>query len=187
MLFQENLQALSLTLGSSINIIHYQLMNYILFFLFSFISIGSIIAIIFINNTLYNALLLVLSFLGIAGFYALLSSPFLSVIQIIIYAGAIMILFIFAIMLIDIRKKEEIKLRFTNKLSIILAISFFILLSIPVASLIFPRPEIEGNQYGNVDLIGEFLFKDFLYPFEITSILIIVALIGGIILSKKKI
>jgi len=159
-------------------------MQYILFIIFCLLTILPIIYILFSKNTLYSAVALIFSFSGIAGFYALLSAPFLSLIQFLVYAGAIMVLFVFAIMLIDLREKEKRRSPFSSKIAVILSFLFGIQILLPILNLTgFLPPSISPV---NLKDLGKALFSDYLYPFEITSLLILTALVAGIIIARRE-
>lgn len=159
-------------------------MQYIFFIIFSLLTILPILYILTSKNTLYSAVALIFSFSGVAGFYALLSAPFLSLIQLLVYAGAIMVLFVFAIMLIDTEKKEERKTPFSSKIAIILSIVFGIQILLPILNLTgFLPPSISPV---NLKDIGKVLFSEYLYPFEITSLLILAALVAGIVIARRE-
>ncbi len=159
-------------------------MQYLFFIIFTLLTVLPVFYILFTRNTIYAAVALIFSFSGIAGFYALLSAPFLSLIQLLVYAGAIMVLFVFAIMLIDVRQKSRSKLPFSSKIAIILGFVFGIQILLPVLNLIGFQP----LSVSSVDLksLGKALFSEYLYPFEITSLLILAALVGGIIIARRE-
>ncbi len=161
-------------------------MTHFLFFLLSFICIASVMAMILSKNPAYSALFLILVLAGTAGLFGLMQAPFIAVIQIIIYAGAIMVLFVFVIMMIDIReglspeKKRWIRIP-AAVVGIVLAVELFIALK----SAFFPAAPLVQENIGNPAAMGEILFTKYLYPFEITSVLIIGAMVGAIVLVKK--
>ena len=161
-------------------------MAYFLFFLLSLICIASVIAMIISRNPAYSALYLILALAGTAGLFGLMQAPFIAVVQVIIYAGAIMVLFVFVVMMIDIReglspeKKRWIRIP-AAVVGIILAAELFFALK----SAFFPEPGLVEENIGHPSAMGEILFTEYLYPFEITSILIIGAMVGAIVLVKK--
>ncbi|MFB0566251.1 MAG: NADH-quinone oxidoreductase subunit J [Candidatus Aminicenantaceae bacterium] len=161
-------------------------MAYFLFFLLAIICVGAVLAMIFSQNQAYNALLLVLAFAALGGLFGLLNAPFIAVTQIIIYAGAIMILFIFVIMMINLRQGIPAeKKKWTMYLSLILAIFLIFELIISVKGSFRALGEA-AETIGSPTSLGRLLFTKYLYPFEITSILIIAALVGAIVLVKKQ-
>jgi len=161
-------------------------MAYFLFFLLAILSVGSVLGMIISKNQAYNALYLILAFACLGGLFGLLGAPFLAVIQIIIYAGAIMVLFIFVIMMVNIREgipaeKKKWTLYVAGGLAAVLILELVLSLR-GALSLAGASPAEKASP---TDL-GRLLFTKYLYPFEITSILIIAALVGAIVLVKRK-
>jgi len=162
-------------------------MAHFLFFLLATVCVGSVLGMIFSKNQAYNALLLVLSFAALGGIFGLLNAPFMAVVQIIIYAGAIMVLFIFVIMMINLRLGISAeKKKWTIYLSIILAVVLVLELILSVKGSFQAMSGSGMETIANPTALGRVLFTKYLYPFEITSILILAALVGAIILVKKK-
>jgi NADH-quinone oxidoreductase subunit J len=135
----------------------------------------------------YNALFLIVAFVCMGGLFALLEAPFIAVVQIIIYAGAIMILFIFVVMMIDLKKGlGPEKKKWTSYFAVVVAIALVAELVITVKGAIKPISSATLESLGSPTDLGRLLFTKYLYPFEITSILIIAALVGSIVLVKKR-
>jgi len=161
-------------------------MGYFLFFLLAALCVGSVLGMIISKNQAYNALFLIVAFASLGGLFGLLEAPFIAVVQIIIYAGAIMVLFIFVIMMINIRTGiPPEKKKWTLYLSLGLAVVLIIELIVAIKATFTLPVSTETLEAGPVSL-GRLLFTKYLYPFEITSILIIAALVGAIVLVKKK-
>lgn len=161
-------------------------MGYFLFFLFAALCLGSVLGMIISKNQAYNALFLILAFACLGGIFGLLDAPFIAVIQIIIYAGAIMVLFIFVIMMVNIRQGIPAeKKKWTLYLSLVLAAVLIIELFLSVKGA-FLLPGSNLQEEASPVNLGRLLFTKYLYPFEITSILIIAALVGSIVLVKRK-
>ena len=157
----------------------------ILFILLALISIGAALGLLFSRNAVYAALFLVLNFITVAVFYLTLNAPFLAMAQVTVYAGAIMVLFLFVIMLLGTRKlKEKGEHLWQRRLAIGLG---FVLLA-EVAALFLARDHgligMVGKEFGSPAGIGIELFRNYLLPFEITSILLLVGMIGAIVLTK---
>ena len=162
-------------------------MSYFLFFLLAIVSITSILAMILIKNQAYNALLLILAFTCTGGLFALIGASFIATIQIIIYAGAIMILFVFVIMMINVRDSiPPERKKWTIYFSIFVAVVFLAELFFALKGTLAPLSTAGIEQSSDPTSLGRLLFTEYLYPFEITSILIIAALVGSIVLVKKK-
>ncbi len=157
----------------------------ILFWFFAILGIAGAIGLIFNRNAVYAALSLVLNFFSIAGLYLTLQAEFLAVVQVIVYAGAIMVLFLFVIMLLNIEDEQGVN-RFDLRrgLAFILGLAFVAELAVVLRS--FQEKGIEGEfSYGKVEPIGEALMTNFLFPFEIISVILLAALIGAIIVARK--
>jgi NADH-quinone oxidoreductase subunit J len=162
-------------------------MAHFIFFLLAIVCVGAVVAMIFSKNQAYSALFVILAFISLAGLFGLLDAPFIAVIQIIVYAGAIMILFLFVIMMINLREGiPPEKKRWTIGLSFMIAGVLIIELIFALKGFLSPaQTAVEGSPGSPTDL-GRLLFTKYLYPFEITSVLIIAALVGAMVLVKKR-
>jgi NADH-quinone oxidoreductase subunit J len=162
-------------------------MAYFLFFLLSIICIGAVLGMIISKDQAYNALFLVLSFACMGGLFALLDAPFIAAVQIIIYAGAIMVLFIFVVMMINLRKGfPPEKKKWTVYFAVVIGAVLLVELLLTVKGLLKPAGSASLAKMGSPTDLGRLLFTKYLYPFEITSILIIAAIVGAIVLVKKR-
>ena len=168
-------------------------MEAILFYGLAAIMVVSSLMVILRKNPVHSALFLVLTFLCLAVLYLLLNAQFIAAIQVIVYAGAIMVLFIFVIMLLNLESEVTSKSGhglqkfWATVISIVLAISFVSIMTVKVFTGekgIFSPETV--NAAGNSEVIGRLLFTEFLLPFEITSVLLLAAIIGAIVLAKKK-
>jgi NADH-quinone oxidoreductase subunit J len=147
------------------------------------------------RNPMYSVLLLIVSFAALSGLYVLLGSPFVAVIQIIIYAGAIMVLFLFVVMLLNAQPEEMPTgrlsrmvggagpRRFGAVLAVVLAAELFWALKALTAQ---SMPSATGVPSTTVKEIGVRLFREHAFAFEATSVLILVAMVGAIILARKE-
>jgi NADH-quinone oxidoreductase subunit J len=160
-------------------------MSMAIFFLLSVISVGAILGTLLSRNQAYTALFLVLALAALAGVFGLLDAPFIAVVQLIIYAGAIMVLFIFVIMLI--RLPEGIPPE-KKKGTIVVAAVLGLALGIEIISALAGSKAgaAEGAGLGHPTAVGRLLLTDYLYPFELTSVLLLAALVGALILAKKR-
>jgi len=159
----------------------------VLFFILALVAVGAALGLLFSRNAVYGALFLVLNFITVAVFYLLLNAPFLAMAQVTIYAGAIMVLFLFVIMLLGTKK---LKTRGENLWQRRLAIGLGVVLLGELITLFFVQGwrgtligDI-GSKFGSPESIGIELFNQYLLPFEITSILLLVGMIGAIVLTK---
>jgi NADH-quinone oxidoreductase subunit J len=167
-------------------------MESIFFIVVAAVAVISSLLVITCKNPINSALSLVMTFFCLATFYVMLDAPFMAATQVIVYAGAIMVLIIFVIMLLNVR--TESAKRSSHAVLAGTAIGVFVLFQTcwflikgNVTGATGPMDKAMIVKVGHVELIGKALFTDFLLPFEITSILLLAAIVGAVILAKKKI
>jgi len=162
-------------------------MALLLFFILASLSAGGVVGMIVSRDRAYSVLFLVLAFAALGGVFGLLDAPFVAAIQVLIYAGAIMVLFVFVIMMVNRRNdRGSEKKKSVGVFSAILAMTLFVELLLAVRGIL---PGMgNGGPVGGAETagLGSLLFEKYLYPLEITSILIIAALTGAISLAGKK-
>jgi NADH-quinone oxidoreductase subunit J len=165
----------------------------IFFLLFAAVAVFSALMVVLQRNPVASALYLVLSFCSLAGLYVLLHAPFLAAVQVIVYAGAIMVLFLFVIMLLNLRKDVEAGVHRTARqlfgwlLGLVLAAQLYLLLRAPWGLGPQGQEPAEAVQaVGNTQAIGLRLYTDYLLPFEVTSIVLLVAIVGAVVLSLRQ-
>ncbi|MBI3019495.1 MAG: NADH-quinone oxidoreductase subunit J [Deltaproteobacteria bacterium] len=160
----------------------------IIFWILAVLCVGCALCVVWQKNPVVSAVFLVGSFLALAGLYLNLQAPFLATIQILIYAGAIMVLFVFVMMLLDLHHPFDLYFRFTKpKLPKTIALGLFIwLLCALILAPAFPLAFPESGQSFTVAQIATLLFSKYAFPFELTSLLLLVAMVGGVVLAKKK-
>ena len=160
-----------------------------LFYFIGFLSVISALFVVLNRNPVYSAVMLVFCFFSLAALYVLLEAYFVAVLEIIVYAGAIMVLFLFVIMLINVG--NEIKTSKYLQKTIIIPLILVTLFSFNIFLLILWRSEglHQSNTIstvGSVAAIGHALFTKYVLPFEIASLLLLVALIGTVYLAKRR-
>lgn len=161
----------------------------ILFLALSFFAITGGIAMLTYKAPIYAALGLLISILSIAGLFALLSATFLFVVQIIVYAGAIMTLLLFILMFLNIDEDDMPHEPNKNKYLVFAAVMMVplnVLILKAVSNLPQKDMSILDNEFGNLKEVGMILYNDWLLSFELISILLLVALVGAIVLVQKK-
>ena len=166
----------------------------ILFWVFAPISVASGVAMLLMRNAVHAALFLIVNFFCLAIFYLILGAPFLFAVQIIVYAGAIMVLFLFVIMLLGVDRIEdvrELRLVAQRPVAIVLGVGFVAEVFFAVRTAIgFSRHVPAGfdaiNKGGNAQAIARVLFRNYFFPFEVTSILLIIAAIAAMVLAQRK-
>jgi len=164
----------------------------ILFFILALISIISAVSMLFSRNAVYSALFLIINFGTIASFYLMLGAPFLAMAQVTVYAGAIMVLFLFVIMLLGAEQlRHSQSIGWQQPLAIILGAVLLveagvIFFSMRDTSGMLPSFSTLDSEAAGPLAIGTALFNQYLLPFEITSVLLLVAMIGAIVLTKAE-
>ena len=162
-------------------------MIWAVFIILSFLCIGSAAAMIFSRNQAHNALFLVLSFSSLGGLFGLLDAPFAAAVQVLVYAGAIMVLFLFAIMMFNLREDLSARIK-KARLALTAGLGIFLLAELLLAGrkLFLGSPGASLAAGSDTARLGHLLFSDYLYAFEVTSLLILAALVGALALAGKK-
>ena len=160
-----------------------------LFFVLGAVALISGGLVVFQRHPLRSALWLIVNFFAVAGIYLLAHAEFIAAIQVIVYAGAIMVLFLFVIMLLNLRQPEETPaLPFIGQkfLGIVLAgfVALLMIYGYIRAKLPAAKEALPG--LGNTEMIARSLFTDYLLPFEVTSVLLLVAIVGAVVLAKSR-
>lgn len=157
------------------------------FWFLSALAVFSALAVILTRNPVYSVLYLILTFFSIAGHYFLLNAQFLAAVHIIVYAGAIMVLFLYVIMMLNLNKIEEEKKLAWSKFAGAIAAGFLMLILIGVVKKTDQNILASATKdVGLVENLGKTLYKDFLLPFELASVLFLSAMVGAVYLSKKE-
>jgi NADH-quinone oxidoreductase subunit J len=159
-----------------------------LFYFLSFFGVICALLVVFSRNAVHSVLYLILTFFAIAGHYILLNAQFLAAVHVIVYAGAIMVLFLYVIMLLNLNQEAEPHKRTVLKLAA--AISGGLLLTVFVGSLkgteLMARQQGAPGDVGLVKTLGRLLFTEYLLPFEISSVLLLAAMVGAVMLGKSE-
>jgi NADH-quinone oxidoreductase subunit J len=162
----------------------------IIFWFLSALALVSALMVLLSKNPVHSVLWLIMVFFAISGHYILLNAQFLAIVNLIVYAGAIMVLFLFVIMLMNLNKDMEPQKNLWMKLAGVISGGCLLLILI---SLVRQAPEITGKlaqvKEGNIGLIGNLgkvLFSQYVVPFEISSVLFLSAMVGAIVIGKKE-
>ena len=167
----------------------------LLFIIIGLITIVCALCVVFQKNPIYSAIFLIQTMVSLAVLYVLLHAPFIAAAQIMIYAGAVMVLFVFVIMLLNLSKEDveggKDKLMFQKVSAILLGLILFVVIGVVTLKTVLLGTKGEYtperiNEIGNTQLVGKLLFTDYVLPFEIASILLFAAILGAIVLAKKK-
>lgn len=162
-------------------------MEMAVFLVTALISVACAVAMVLSKNAVHSALFLVLNFCGVAVLYLLLNAPFLAMVQVTVYAGAIMVLFLFVIMLLGAEKGEgPDPIRWQQPLAIILGLLLLVGTGVVILGNGNAAPQAPNTpEIGDPANLARLLFSDYLLPFEMTSVLLLVALIGAVVLTIK--
>ena len=162
-------------------------MEQIIFFFVSFLALASAFYFVFARNAMYAILSLIVTFFSIAALYILLNAQFLGIVQIIVYAGAIMVLFLYILMMLNLSKEDESKKQNLMKFAGVFSAGL-LLISILGAFRGFKVQAVAANVDSSVGLtknLGRLLFNEYVLPFELASILIFAGIVGAVLIGKK--
>ena len=160
----------------------------VLFYVFAALTLLCAVLVVanpFSRSPVTSAMFLVLTIISMAGLFVLLHAFFLAAVQIIVYAGAVMVLFLFVIMLLDLKEEQRRKIKFFGLVAGLVSVGTLVSIFIKSLKSVQPgaaQPSLEGETYA----LGKLLFTQYTLPFEIVSVLLLVAMVGVILLSKKK-
>jgi NADH-quinone oxidoreductase subunit J len=167
-----------------------------MFIIMSLIIIACAIGVVFQKNPIYSAVFLIPTMVSLAVLYVLLHAQCVAAVQVMVYAGAIMVIFVFVIMLLNLNKDDlegdRNKLPMQKPAAIILGLMLVVMIGVIMTRTIYQgaqgeyTPEVM-DQIGNTQLVGKMLFTKYVLPFEIASILLFAAIVGAIVLAKKQI
>ena len=159
-----------------------------LFYFLSFVAVFAAVLVVFSKSPVSSVLYLIIAFFAIAGHYVLMNAEFLAAVHVIVYAGAIMVLFLYVIMLLNLNKEAEPHK--SNVLKFAAAICAGLLMIVLVGSLkgadMMIQQQVANGQTGLVKNLGMILFTEFLLPFELASILLLAAMVGAVMLGKAE-
>jgi NADH-quinone oxidoreductase subunit J len=160
-----------------------------LFFFLSFVAVFSALLVIIDKNPVHSVLYLIITFFAIAGHYFLLNAQFLAAVHIIVYAGAIMVLFLYVIMMLNLNREIEPHKKNIPKVIAVISAGLLMLSLVAVTkgSESGMMAAARNSNVGLVENLGKVLFKDYMLPFELSSVLFLAGMVGAVFLSKKEI
>ncbi|HTX18594.1 MAG TPA: NADH-quinone oxidoreductase subunit J [Bacteroidota bacterium] len=162
------------------------------FFVLAAVAAFAAVMMIFQRNPVNSALYLILNFFCLGGLYLTLSAQFIAMVQVLVYAGAIMVLFLFVIMLLNLGDDKHLREHLGTRMYVGIGVSIALVVELVYLFLyrsgkLAVQQSPAAAEMGTVEYIGKVLFTKFLFPFEITSLLLLAAIVGVVILAKKKI
>lgn len=164
----------------------------LVFYILSAFILGFAVLVITARNTVHSVLFLVVNFLFVAALYVLLGAQFLAVIQVLVYAGGIVVLYLFVVMLVNLKRLPEQhsdphrRTRFGLVLSLVVLLELGGIAYLEYGGQPLPPPPAQVLSPNNVEQVGYALYTDYLIPFEVASMLLLVAMIGAIVLAKRE-
>lgn len=163
-------------------------MDQVIFYGLALITIIGALATIFSRNAMYSVLALVVTFFAMAGLYLQLKAEFVAVVHIIVYAGAIMVLFLFVVMMLNLNTVSTIIRSNVNIkwIAVLVGIAMAGILGYGAYATTLPVRGDNTAENGTVKILGKMLFNEYLLPFELTSVLLIATMVGVIVLTKKE-
>jgi len=163
----------------------------VLFWFLSALAISGALMVVVSKNPVYSILYLIITFFAISGHYVLLNAQFLAIVNIIVYAGAIMVLFLFVVMLMNLNAESEPpqKKRYLFFAGVIAGCSLMLVLvaALKTSSAGNQLVQMKDGDIGLINNLGKVLFTQYVFPFEISSVLFLSAMIGAVVISKKEI
>jgi NADH-quinone oxidoreductase subunit J len=160
----------------------------ILFWSLSALALGSALLVVTSKNPVYSVLFLIITFFAISGHYILLNAQFLAIVNLIVYAGAIMVLFLFVMMLMNLNAAAEPRKNKWLKFAAALAggcLLLVIVAALKDADVKTRMAQTNGGDIGLIKNLGMVLFKEYTVPFEISSVLFLSAMVGAVVIGKK--
>jgi NADH-quinone oxidoreductase subunit J len=160
-----------------------------LFIVLALMAVGAALALITARNPISSAMAMVTHFLALAGLYLTLHAQFMAAIQVLVYAGAIMVLVVFVIMLLNLGSESSLRERFSSREGLGILASLFIgggIIYAVLSSIFASRPASQTlTNSGTIDAIGKALFSDYVFPFEMVSLVLLAAVVGAVVLTKR--
>ncbi len=167
-----------------------QLFELIFFYIFAILAVASAVAVVSARNPVHSAFYLIICLLQVAAIFVLLRAPFLAAVQVFIYVGAVMVLFLFAVMVMDLgRETSREKLHQQAPLAIITVVALAVFMGSYIVKGFITVPLGDYTEVvlaNNTEVIGRALFTKYIFPFEVVSLLLLVALVGAVVLVMKE-
>lgn len=166
--------------------------QFVMFWIFAVVALFSAVMVVTRRNPVHSALYLLVTFFSVAAIYVVLQAEFLAVVQVLVYAGGILVLFLFVILLVDVRREPGIRRFGPGHLLAAVALTALVALPMGIYFLGAPQDAVGDTMVlrqdgGNLETVAMSLFRYYLLPFEVVSILLLVALVGAVVLARSKV
>lgn len=163
-------------------------MEVVFFMIFAIVAVASATAVVSVKNPVHSSLFLILCLLQVAALFVLLRAPFIAVVQVFIYVGAVMVLFLFVVLLLDI-KKITMQAVFSENRTVMLVVVAAVLVEFVTLIALSPFSRVVPKDPGAevlIETIGKVLFTQYLFPFEVVSLVLLVAMVGAIVMTMER-
>ena len=166
----------------------------LLFYLFALLAVGGAVLVITLRNPVYSAISLLVTFLAVAALFLLRHAEFVAIVQVFVYGGGIMVLFLFVIMLVNLYRLREIQVFGVQwPMAAVVGVLFVLLIGFVILTTSFGTPnpvpermvDVDGQALGNSEAVAWSLYREYFVPFEIVSLFLLVAMIGAVVLARK--
>ena len=161
----------------------------ILFYILAAVTLGTGLLTVLSKNPVYSAVYMIICFFSISGHLLMLNAQFLAVVNIVVYAGAIMVLLLFTLMLMNLSEQHEPKKKVVSRIAATISACLMAMVLLAVflkAGPVIETYKVEGADFQSIHVIGQVLLNEYLVPFEFASILLITAMIGAVLISKRE-
>jgi len=167
----------------------------LLFYVFAAMAVGAAVLVITLRNPIYSAISLLVTFLSVAALFLLRHAEFVAIVQIFVYGGGVMVLFLFVIMLVNLHRLREIRIFGVQwPIAAAIGLMFVVLIGLVASVTAFgplnPIPDrmvnVDGEALGNSEAVAWMLFREYFVPFEIVSLFLLAAMIGAVVLARKE-
>jgi NADH-quinone oxidoreductase subunit J len=167
-------------------------MDWLIFTIVALLAVAGALGVVLSRNPVHSALSLVMTLFSMAIFFVMQGAHFVAAVQVIVYAGAIVVLFLFVIMLLGVDREEMLEEPLRGQRPAAFVVGAALIAELLILARVFAatgapaqRGEAIGGTTGNVEKIARSLFTDFLWPFEVTSVLLVIAVVGAVVLAKR--
>ncbi len=161
----------------------------IIFYILAAMTLGSAVMTVLSKNPVTSAVYMIVCFFTIAGHMLMIDAQFLALVQILVYSGAVMVLVLFTLMLMNLSEDHEPKKKVMSRVAAVISagLAMIVMLAVLIrGEVAISEAQVQGVEFSSAKLIGEVLMNEYLLPFEFVSILLITAMIGAVLISKKE-
>lgn len=160
-------------------------MEMLLFFALAVVAVVGALGVVLARQSDHSALFLLLNFVALAAIYVTLNAPFLAAVQVIVYAGAIVVMFLFVVIMLNVAHRERLETKLVQRYTSLL-LGALLLAGLIYVALSNPQQPPDLTRTDNVAVVGEALFTEYLLPFELAGLLLLIGVVGAVVLGKRE-